>query len=91
MMEVGVSTVRGATRFSRRQATVLVSVLVFFLGMPSLLSYSPLQLQVRGRPFLDLLDNSVGTLGLPVTAIMISITFGYFARHGRSEYLASSD
>ncbi|WP_205742967.1 hypothetical protein [Halalkalirubrum salinum] len=36
---------------------------------------------MRGTPFLDLLDNSVGTLGLPVTAIMISITFGYFARH----------
>jgi NSS family neurotransmitter:Na+ symporter len=81
MMEVGVSTVRGATRFSRRQATVLVSVLVFFLGMPSLLSYTPFQLHVWGTPFLDLLDNSVGTLGLPVTALMITITFGYFASH----------
>jgi NSS family neurotransmitter:Na+ symporter len=81
MMEVGVSTVRGATQFSRRQATILVSVLVFFLGIPSLLSYTPFQLQVWGTPFLDLLDNSVGTLGLPVTALIISITFGYFARH----------
>jgi NSS family neurotransmitter:Na+ symporter len=82
MMEVGVSTVRGATRFSRRQATVLVSVSVFLLGMPSLLSYTPFQLQVRGAPFLDLLDNSVGALGLPVTALVISVTFGYFARNG---------
>src|SRR6056297_173767 len=81
MMEVGVSTVRGATRFSRRQATLLVSVLVFLLGMPSLLSYTPFQLHVWGTPFLDLLDSSVGTLGLPVTALIISITFGYFARH----------
>lgn len=81
MMEVGVSTVRGATRFSRRRATILVSVLVFFLGMPSLLSYTPFQLHVWGTPFLDLLDDSVGTLGLPVTALIISITFGYFARH----------
>jgi NSS family neurotransmitter:Na+ symporter len=81
MMEVGVSTVRGATRFSRRQATLLVSVLVFLLGTPSLLSYTPFQLHVWGTPFLDLLDNSVGTLGLPVTALIISITFGYFATH----------
>jgi NSS family neurotransmitter:Na+ symporter len=81
MMEVGVSTVRGETQLSRRQATVLVSVLVFFLGMPSLLSYTPLRLQVWGTPFLDLLDTSVGTLGLPVTALIISITFGYFVRH----------
>ena len=49
--------------------------------MPSLLSYTPFQLEVWGMPFLDLLDNSVGTLGLPVTALIISITFGYFARH----------
>lgn len=81
MMEVGVSTVRGATRFSRGQATVLVSVLVFLLGLPSLLSYTPFQFYVWETPFLDLLDNSVGTLGLPVTALIISITFGYFARH----------
>ncbi len=79
MMEVGVSTVRGATRFSRRQATILVSVLVFVLGLPSSLSYSPFQLRVLGTPFLDLLDNSVGTLGLPVTALIIAITLSYFA------------
>jgi NSS family neurotransmitter:Na+ symporter len=36
---------------------------------------------VRGAPFLDLLDNSVGTLGLPVSALVIAITFGYFARN----------
>ena len=81
MMEVGVSAVRGTTHFSRRQATLLVSVLVFLLGTPSILSYTPFQLHVWGTPFLDLLDNSVGTLGLPVTALIISITFGYFATH----------
>lgn len=80
MMEVGVSTVRGATRFSRRRATLLVSVLVFLLGMPSLLSYTPFQLYVWGTPLLDLLDNSVGTLGLPVTALVISVTFGHFVK-----------
>ncbi|MDS0223365.1 hypothetical protein NDI54_18640 [Haloarcula sp. S1AR25-5A] len=81
MMEVGVSTVRGATQFLRRQATILVSVSVFLLRMPSLLSYTPFQLYVWGTPFLDLLDNSVGTLGLPVMELIISITFGYYARH----------
>lgn len=80
MMEVGVSTVRGETRLSRIQATILVSVTVFLLGMPSLLSYTPFQFHVWDTPFLDLLDNSVGTLGLPVTALIISITFGYFVR-----------
>lgn len=80
MMEVGVSTVRGTTPLSRRHATIVVSLLVFLLGLPSLLSYTPFQLRVWGTPFLDLLDNSVGTLGLPVTALMISITFGYFVR-----------
>lgn len=36
MMEVGVSTVGGSTRLSRKRATVLVSLFVFVLGMPSL-------------------------------------------------------
>jgi NSS family neurotransmitter:Na+ symporter len=49
--------------------------------MPSLLSYTPFRLQVCGTPFLELLDSSVGTLGLPVTALIIPITFGYFVRH----------
>ncbi|MFA9518610.1 sodium-dependent transporter [Halopenitus sp. H-Gu1] len=93
MMEVGVSTVRGSTGFSRRRATVLVSLFVFVLGMPSLLSYTPFQFRMFGMPFLDLLDDSVGTFGLPVTALMISITFGYFvgqpeARLPLSERLA---
>jgi len=35
---------------------------------------------VLDTPFLGLFDNSVGTLGLPVTALMISVTFGYFVR-----------
>jgi len=94
MMEVWVSTVRGSTRLSRRHATVLVSLFVFVLGMPSLLSYTPVQLRVFGTPFLDLLDDSVGTLGLPVAALVISITFGHFVRHDetripRSERLAT--
>ena len=79
MMEVGVSTVRGVTALSRKQATVLVSVGVFVLGIPSLLSYTPFELTIGGAPFLDILDNSVGTLGLPVTALIIAITFGYYA------------
>ncbi|WP_137285635.1 sodium-dependent transporter [Halorussus salinisoli] len=82
MMEVGVASVRGATRFSRRQATVLVAALVFLLGLPSALSYTPFRLRVFGSPFLDVLDESVGTLGLPVTALVVSITFGHLAKDG---------
>ncbi|QSG05526.1 sodium-dependent transporter [Halapricum desulfuricans] len=93
MMEVGVSTVRGATRFSRGQATALVAVSVFVLGLPSLLSYTPVRFQVWGTPFLDLLDDSVGTFGLPVTALVIAITFGHVLdageeRRSRLERLA---
>lgn len=79
MMEVGVSTVRGSTRLTRKQSTVLVSAAVFLLGLPSALSYTPLQFSVLGTPFLDLLDESVGTLGLPVTALIISVVFGSIA------------
>jgi len=79
MMELGVSTVRGATHLGRRQATGLLVVLVLILGLPSTLSYSPIELRLFGTRFLDLLDESVGTLGLPVTALLVSLVFGHRA------------
>lgn len=79
MMEVGVSTVRGATPMDRRGATVVVMATLFLLGLPSALSYTPLRLAAYGTPILDLLDETVGTLGLPVTALVIAIVFGHVA------------
>jgi len=75
LLEVGVAATTNATRLDRSRATVLLTGGVFALGVPSALSYSPLRLAVAGKPVLDLVDESVGTYALPVSALLIAFVF----------------
>ncbi|WP_336134437.1 sodium-dependent transporter [Natronomonas amylolytica] len=79
LLEVGVATATNATRLSRAQATVGITGGVFLLGVPSALSYSPLGLELLGRPVLDLVDESVGTFALPISAILVTLVFVWVA------------
>jgi NSS family neurotransmitter:Na+ symporter len=75
LLEVGVAAASNATRLSRTSATRALTVGVFVLGLPSALSYSPVDLALAGRPVLDLVDESVGTYALPVSALLITYSF----------------
>jgi NSS family neurotransmitter:Na+ symporter len=79
LLEVGVAATTGATRLGRRRATALLGAGVFVLGVPSALSYSPLRLTLLGRPVLDVVDGSVGTFALPISALCIVFVFGWRA------------
>ena len=78
LLEVGVAAVLRTTDRSRRQVTAGATAFVFLLGLPSALSYSAVDLTLLGAPVLDLIDESVGTLALPVTAVVIAIVFTWF-------------
>jgi NSS family neurotransmitter:Na+ symporter len=71
LLEVGVAAATNTTRLGRRRATLLLTAGVFALGVPSALSYSPVRLAVAGRPVLDLIDESVGTFALPISALLV--------------------
>ena len=75
MLEVGVAGTMRATSWSRRRATMAVTGVIILAGLPSALSYSAASFHLRGRPFLDVLDASVGTYALPVAAIGIIVLF----------------
>ncbi len=75
LLEVGVAAASNATHLSRASATRYLTAGVFLLGLPSALSYSPVDLAVAGRPVLDLVDESVGTYALPVSALLITYAF----------------
>lgn len=79
LLEVGVAAGTNATRLSRKQATAALTVGVFALGLPSALSYSPLGLELFSEPVLDLVDESVGTYALPVSALAIIGVFAWAA------------
>src|SRR5690606_35160659 len=55
--------------------SAVLTVLVLGLGLPSALSYSGMGLSVFGTRVLDLLDDTVGNLGLPIGALLIAIFF----------------
>ena len=48
------------------------------LGLPSALSYSSIGLSFFGSRILDLLDETVGTLGLPIAAFLVAMVFRWF-------------
>jgi NSS family neurotransmitter:Na+ symporter len=78
LLEVGVAAALPTTDRSRREVATVLTGLVFLLGLPSALSYSAVGLSIGGVPILDLLDESVGSLALPVTATLIAVVFAWY-------------
>ena len=78
LLEVGVAAVMRSTGQPRRRVTAAMTALVFALGLPSALSYSAADWRIAGVPVLDWMDETVGTLGLPVTALLIAVVFTWF-------------
>lgn len=75
MLEVGVAALGRTTSLQRGGACVVMTIVILLLGLPSALSYSAFDLMLFGQRVLDLLDDTVGTLGLPVTAFVIAAVF----------------
>lgn len=78
MLEVSVAAVIESTGWSRASVSALLTGIVCLAGLPSALSYSSLDLRVGGIRVLDFMDETIGTLGLPVTALFLAIIFTWF-------------
>ncbi len=78
MMEVGVAAIRESLGWSRVKTTIAVTGGILLLGLPSAMSYSSFALKLDGIKILDFMDETVGTLGLPVAALLFSVTFAWY-------------
>jgi neurotransmitter:Na+ symporter, NSS family len=78
MMEVGVSALVDEVNFSRRKATLLLAGITALIGLPSVLSYAGWDITLAGRPFLDVMDLTFGTLALSLVAAFICIGISWF-------------
>lgn len=78
MLEVSVSAIRESLHWSRARATLLLTGGVIAAGLPSALSYSTMNLSFGGVRVLDFMDETVGTLGLPVAAVLLAVAFTWF-------------
>ncbi|RQD80481.1 MAG: sodium-dependent transporter [Methanocalculus sp. MSAO_Arc2] len=77
MMEMPLSSLVARKGISRKKASAALTGGVIAVGLPSALSYSALDLTVSGIPVLDVLDETVGSFGLPFTALLMAVAFGW--------------
>lgn len=78
MLEVCVAAVDEATGWTRKKTTVILTALLLPATLLPALSYSALHLTLGGVPLLDVMDETVGTLGLHIAAILLAVAFTWF-------------
>jgi NSS family neurotransmitter:Na+ symporter len=83
MLEVPTAAVMGATRWNRKRVVELMMAVIFLAGLPSALSYSGVDLRFQGIRWLDVVDDTVGTMGLLLTAVLISVSFSWILDQSR--------
>jgi NSS family neurotransmitter:Na+ symporter len=85
LLEVCVSTVRRHTRAERSRGRVswALTGAIALLGAPSALSYTAADWRLGGVRVLDVVDESVGTVGLLLTALGIAVCFAWLQPAGR--------
>ncbi|MDH7510640.1 MAG: sodium-dependent transporter [Methanolinea sp.] len=79
MLEVGVSSLREAVAWSREKTSLLLGLVMVAVGLPSALSYSAANWTIGSVRVLDFMDETVGTLGLPLAAVILAVSFSWFA------------
>lgn len=79
-LKVIVSAVAEEFRTTNTRAVVSVGVLMLVLGLPSALSFTPLQLTIGDMPVLDWVDQMVGTRVVLFSGIFGAAFFCWFVR-----------
>ncbi|CAG0989617.1 hypothetical protein METP2_02493 [Methanosarcinales archaeon] len=81
MLEVPVSTLIDSYGFERKKSTLLVSIVILLVGLPSALSYTPLKLALFEMPLLDINDFAFGTIGIICAGLVLTIVAGWYLDH----------
>jgi NSS family neurotransmitter:Na+ symporter len=77
MLETIVAPIIDGWGWPRWRAVALVGGIVLLVGIPSALSYTQMDLRLAGEPFLDRLDQNLGTLGIPVAGLLGGLTIAW--------------
>ncbi|MCU0631395.1 MAG: sodium-dependent transporter [Methanolinea sp.] len=78
MLEVSVASLHESLGWSREKTTLILGCLMAAVGLPAALSYSAADLTFNGIKVLDFMDETVGTLGLPVAGVLLAVVFTWF-------------
>jgi len=78
MLEVCVAAVDEFVGWTRRKTTMILTGILLIISLLPALSYSALRLPIFDVLLLDLMDETVGTFGLQIAAILLAVTFTSF-------------
>lgn len=78
LFQVPTASIQESLKTSRRKATLIVFGLVVATGMPSALSYTPLEIQVNQIKFLDFMDDVFGTYGITLAELVFVVSVSWF-------------
>lgn len=78
LLETIVSLVEDNLHWKRRKATIVVSVGLLILGIPSCLGYGPLSsVSILGMAFLDFFDFISNSVLMPIVALLTCVLIGH--------------
>lgn len=69
-LKVIIAAVEEEFRLYHARAVAIVAGLMVFLGLPSALSFTPVELTVAGMPFLDFMDQFGGTNTVIISGVV---------------------
>lgn len=65
----------------KNNKVLIITLLLLIAGLPSALSYSIFNLKLFNTPFLDIVDNVIGSIGLIISSIIFIIIITWFSRN----------
>jgi NSS family neurotransmitter:Na+ symporter len=78
MLEVCSTSVQEVTGWNRKRTTAVLTGILLTVSLVPALSFSAAHLSIGGIPVLDIMDETIGTLGLLFVAAILSIAFTWF-------------
>ena len=81
-----ITAVEEEFRISHTRAVFAVSLLLLLLGVPSALSFSPIELTVAGMPFLNFMDQFGGTNIVIISGVVGAGLFCWLIPRERIHY-----
>jgi len=78
MFQVPVSSLEDFVGYSKAKSSSIIAILLLVVGSFSALSYSSANLELFGKPIFDLMDTTIGTYGLSISAIMFIVIVTWF-------------
>ena len=78
LFQVPNASLQDAFHISNKKSSVVIALVVAALGLPSALSYSPLDVKIFDIQFLDFMDSLFGIYGITISELVFVVVVAWF-------------